>query len=574
MSAKVQEPHIRELEAAIAGLAPGDKVWVLPLFRALAESDGRAAPREVEERIYRYFADKLRPQQWAHVIRTAAIRWARNTLSKLGALAGPRGVWEWTPLGHAYWLRHKEDPLVHPESWPAVSDEEDVGAFDAPPETVEATHREAYQIPLLRVLLNGPLSRQELLAKLVREIDDQLLPGDRRIATKGYPVVRYRAGWTLSQLNKNGEVKNVGHGQWEITDAGKARLDREGREWSIERYRGSHAEVRALKGATRNGMGELEAREPVTVKEEADDEWDLSLWQRGKQSVGDALFTAIDARIRPDLGANVGGKRSGLPRNIILYGPPGTGKTHIATRIAAMLTGEEQPTDDGRYRMVQFHPSYAYEDFIQGLRPDLERSTMRYSIQSGPFLKICDAASEDPERFHVLVIDEINRGDPARIFGEALYALEYRDRPVGLATGAQLVVPPNLVVIGTMNSVDRSVALMDYALRRRFAFIYMAPDLELLRRQFAAAPRVDELIQVVQNVNAWLLRRLGREFVLGHSFFMNPAYPLDRPESLGLIWQLDIEPMLEEYLFHDREGLAEIKRHWLSWTAGLLKDGS
>lgn len=575
MSTKGLDPQ-EKLEAEIAALPPSDGVWVLPLFRALSESDGRATPKEVEARVYGYFAGKLHPRQWAHVIRTSAIRWARQSLSKLGALAGPRGVWEWTPLGRAYWVRHKDEPLVVPENYPAVSDEEDIGVFDAPPETVEATHGEAYQIPLLRVLLRGPMGRQEIMDILGRELDAQLLPGDRRIASKGTPVYRTRAGWNLSQLHKNGEVKNVGHGQWEITDAGRARLDREGSDWSIETYRGSHAEVRALGGAVEtaddDAVSKVEPPGSRGSETVAESRWELSQWLHGRESMNEALFAALDARIRPDLGAGVRGPGSTLPRNIILYGPPGTGKTYAATKVAALLTGEEQPSDDGRYRMVQFHPSYAYEDFIQGLRPDLERSTMRYSVQSGPFAKICEAASEDPERFYVLLIDEINRGDPARIFGEALFALEYRDRPVGLAGGSQLVVPPNLVVLGTMNSVDRSVALMDYALRRRFAFLYMAPDVDLLRRRFASVPQVDALVQVVQNINSWLIRRLGREYVLGHSFFMNPAYPLDRAENLRLIWQIDIEPLLEEYMFHDREGLSELRRLWSGWTASLLKE--
>ncbi|WP_437983347.1 AAA family ATPase [Sorangium sp. So ce117] len=484
-------------------------------------------------------------------------------------LAGTQGTWEWTPLGERFWRKHQNELLVAPKEWPSLSDEE-TGGIGAPLETVEVTSVRAYQIPLLRILSRGPSSKRELMAGLGVELGSSLLPGDTRLAPQGTPVYQYRASWALMALNKDGDVKNVGHGMWQITAAGRSRLERDEATWSIASYRGSQAKVRRLSA----GRVDLpEPSPPDDAQERVDDEeessWHISLWQASRDRLGQRVFADVDSRLRPDLGPSPSALKTPLTRNLIFYGPPGTGKTFVAAEIAKALTGEAQHTDEGRYRMVQLHPSYAYEDFVQGLRPDLERTGLHYRIQPGLLLQICEAAREDPDRFYVLVVDEINRGDPSRVFGEALYAIEYRGRPIGLASGGELVVPPNLVLLGTMNSVDRSVALMDYALRRRFGFIYMQPDLDIVRSRNASAPGIDAIVRAVEQLNEWLRLRIGQEHVLGHSFFLNAAHPLDQRESLAAIWRLDIVPLLEEYLFHDREGLKEVRQHWERWTADI-----
>jgi len=198
------------------------------------------------------------------------------------------------------------------------------------------------------------------------------------------------------------------------------------------------------------------------------------------------------------------------------------------------------------------------------LRPDLEQPELRYKLSKGPFLQICERASEDPDEFFVLVIDEINRGDPARIFGELLYGLEYRGQSVGLSSGGELSVPPNLIVLGTMNSVDRSVALVDYALRRRFAFVRVEPDADVIRAVRGENPLGSVAAELLESFNSWIVGRLGREHVLGHSIFLNPAIALNDVASLETVWDLDVAPLLEEYFFGEPDALAEARGAWKS----------
>lgn len=186
---------------------------------------------------------------------------------------------------------------------------------------------------------------------------------------------------------------------------------------------------------------------------------------------------------------------------LILYGPPGTGKTHWAEQSAHELAslwnfGERlsalRDTDRGRItghgssgfvRVCSFHPGYGYEDFIEGYRPGLSGTSLHFSLQDGIFKKLCDTARSDQDHRYYLIIDEINRGDIPRIFGELLTLLETAKRGTAVTlplSGASFSVPPNLFVIGTMNTADRSIALLDAALRRRLGFIELMPDSEVL----------------------------------------------------------------------------------------------
>lgn len=161
----------------------------------------------------------------------------------------------------------------------------------------------------------------------------------------------------------------------------------------------------------------------------------------------------------------------------------------------------------------------------------------------------------------MLVIDEINRGDPARIFGELLYALEYRGESVSLALGGKLVVPPNLVVIGTMNSVDRSVALVDYALRRRFGFVRIDPNPEVVASGRAPGLIADVGPGILVAFNQWITKRLDRDHQIGHSYFLSPAL-LEDAGPFAQVWAMDIRPLLEEYFFGDEQALAEADGVW------------
>lgn len=258
-------------------------------------------------------------------------------------------------------------------------------------------------------------------------------------------------------------------------------------------------------------------------------------------------------------------KRVESKKNLVLQGPPGTGKTWLAKRLAYALIGSKDPkvTRD-RLRVVQFHPSLSYEDFVRGWRPSGEG---KLKLKDGIFLEIVEAAKAEPDRPFVLVIEEINRGNPAQIFGELLTLLEdskrTREEAMELAyrqdADERIYIPRNLHVIGTMNIADRSLALVDLALRRRFAFVSLEPALNGLWTSWCIercniAPEVVSLIQ--QRMNALndeigQDRSLGPQYRVGHSYVTPQA---GAPIVNGKTWfkdvvRTEIVPLLEEYWF-------------------------
>ena len=223
----------------------------------------------------------------------------------------------------------------------------------------------------------------------------------------------------------------------------------------------------------------------------------------------------------------------------IFYGPPGTGKTFLAEKLARHLIGG----NDGFVKIIQFHPEYAYQDFMQGIRPIIkDDGGLSYKNVPGVFKVFCDRA-RDCQGPGVLIIDEINRANLARVFGELMYLLEYRNQSVELAGGGSFSIPENIRIIGTMNTADRSIALVDYALRRRFAFIRLAPDYEVLEKAHEETGfDVSGLINVMKDLNT----QIGDpHYEVGISFFL-----VDNLETeIEDIWHMEIEPYLEEYFF-------------------------
>ncbi|GAB6158821.1 hypothetical protein JCM39194_20210 [Desulfotomaculum varum] len=225
----------------------------------------------------------------------------------------------------------------------------------------------------------------------------------------------------------------------------------------------------------------------------------------------------------------------------ILYGPPGTGKTFLARGLAKHMIGGS----DGFVDLVQFHPAYAYEDFIQGIRPKVDGDgVLKYPVVPGRLLEFCQRARAKQGRC-VLIIDEINRANLSRVFGELMYLLEYRDAAIPLAGGGTFRLPGNVRIIGTMNTADRSIALVDFALRRRFAFIPLQPNYEILRRYHSRTGiPVEGLIETLVKLN----RRINdSNYEIGVSFFLRK----DLDDQLEDIWCMEIEPYIEE-LFYDQ----------------------
>ncbi|HEX2327009.1 MAG TPA: AAA family ATPase, partial [Chloroflexota bacterium] len=230
----------------------------------------------------------------------------------------------------------------------------------------------------------------------------------------------------------------------------------------------------------------------------------------------------------------------------LFYGPPGTGKTYVARRLATLLAGSDE-----RVTVVQFHAAYAYEDFVEGFRPRLVRGRSTFDLVEGPLKRLARRAQGDPSRRYLLLIDELNRANVARVFGELYYLLEYRGETVTLQySGEPFHLPPNLLIVGTMNTADRSIALVDLALRRRFYFVPFFPDeppvAGLLQRYLERHhPRLLWLADAVEHANRLLQ---DRHAAIGPSYFLRPD--LDE-EWIELIWEHAILPYVAEQLPDD-----------------------
>ncbi len=236
---------------------------------------------------------------------------------------------------------------------------------------------------------------------------------------------------------------------------------------------------------------------------------------------------------------------------VIFYGSPGTGKTFIAEKIAQHLIGGS----NGLLEFLQFHPGYLYEDFIQGIRPQIQDGQLKYSLVPGRFLEFCKKA-ESCHGLCVLIIDEINRANLANVFGELMYLLEYRHKKIGLAGSSELFgIPENVRIIGTMNTADRYIALVDHALRRRFAFIDIRPNYEVLRRYHEKKKtnfQVEGLIETLERLNKAIA---DKHYEIGISFFLTE----NLVDELEDIWQMEIEPYLEEYFYDQLEKVEEFR---------------
>ena len=250
-------------------------------------------------------------------------------------------------------------------------------------------------------------------------------------------------------------------------------------------------------------------------------------------------------------------------KQVIFQGPPGTGKTYVARKLARHLAGS-----DDRVDLVQLHPSYAYEDFVQGFRPLLSDGQPGFELMDGPLLEAARRARGEPDEKHFLLIDEINRGNVAKVFGELYFLLEYRDEKIRLQyqrnSGKTFELPDNLYIIGTMNTADRSIALVDLALRRRFNFVEFHPDEDpikglLWRWLREKAPSMAWVADVVDRANEKL--RDDRHAAIGPSYFMKEDLDED---AVRRIWKHSVLPYIEELLFGqgDRLGEFDLEELW------------
>lgn len=271
-------------------------------------------------------------------------------------------------------------------------------------------------------------------------------------------------------------------------------------------------------------------------------------------------------------------KRLLVKKNVILQGPPGVGKTFVARRLAYLLMGER---DQQRVGMVQFHQSYSYEDFVQGYRPNGNG----FRRKDGIFYSFCQQAQQQPDKKHVFIIDEINRANLSKVFGEVMMLIEHDKRGDNWAipltysenNEERFYIPANIYIIGLMNTADRSLAVVDYALRRRFSFIDIEPGFDtpqfrtFLLDNKAQPSFVDSLCLKMTQLNEKITKEsdiLGKGFRIGHSYFCTGLDDDTLPdmEWFSTIVHSDIAPLLEEYWFDDPDK----QQNWLDVLLGDL----
>lgn len=288
---------------------------------------------------------------------------------------------------------------------------------------------------------------------------------------------------------------------------------------------------------------------------------------------------------------------------VILYGPPGTGKTYQAKKLASSILGEEEIEkikfpkigEKGSFCLVQFHPNYTYEDFIGGISPTLDGNSLSYTLKVGKFKAFCDMAAEkeNEDKKFVFIIDEINRANLSAVFGELMYALEYRGESIDIPNfNKKFVIPANVYLIGTMNDVDKSLVNFDLALRRRFSFYYVGPQMEVLSdilencnikdEQLASyIERCKQLNRDISDENGIL--QLGPSYQIGHAYFgkikdympkSNDSQPVNISQyALEKLWVYNLEPLLKEYLgnrIEDRSVADELNKEKEKFTAPLI----
>jgi hypothetical protein len=356
----------------------------------------------------------------------------------------------------------------------------------------------------------------------------------------------YRIAWVKTWLRIYGILEKLGYGQWKLTDLGEQLDDID--LIDVRRVVALHRSTNKMPESFNQNPDEDEEIEPEAllvdpiiitnplyhlaefVHDTGFQEDEVIRWLRAIERKGQAVF----------------------------YGPPGTGKTFVASKLAQHLIGG----GDGFMELVQFHPAYAYEDFMQGLRPiSNPDGSLRYEQVNGRFLDFC-ARARTREGLCVLIIDEINRANLAGVFGELMYLLEYRQQEIPLSGGGRFSIPHNVRILGTMNTADRSIALVDHALRRRFAFIHLPPNYELLRRYHAEGNfNVEELINLLQRLNHQIS---DPHYHVGHTFFLRPNLAADLEDT----WRMEIEPYLEEYFFSQTDQVEAFR--WVQISKEVL----
>lgn len=580
--------------------------YFAPVHRAMQHLGGQASPRQV----YAFIAEHegLTTADMAHVNQNGKptfenrAAWARFYMTKAGWMYAPKhGVWALTELGQQ--TKEMTDAQAVELFKSAQSQfkghEEEV---EAPEDKVQPDSTQywfvgamwgdgrADQMP--RFLQEGIWQNgyENKFADRVRSMK----PGDR-IAIKSGFVRKYNLPFDSKGVSISGmKIKVVGtitrnHGDGQTVDVAWEEPLAQHREWYFYTYRSTVNRARvedevmarnlvafAFEGTPQDHgffMAQpywrdrfLSADSGVVAQDDAADSDDLQdeAAQAAQATVYGVADIVSEGCFVPEAELHSMLKQWQSKKNLILQGPPGTGKTWLAKRLAKALIGQKIVSDE-QLRVVQFHPALSYEDFVRGYRPSGDG---RLVLTDGVFLQVVQAAIAQPDVEHVLVIEEINRGNPAQVLGEMLTLLESSKRSradamelaYSKARGEKVYVPENLYVVGTMNVADRSLALVDLALRRRFAFVNLVSSLNSVWHQWCASKGLDDaaIAQIqtrMQALNDEIAadRTLGLQFQIGHSY-VTPHEPVhDARAWFAEVVQSEIGPLLHEYWFDSPE---------------------
>jgi 5-methylcytosine-specific restriction protein B len=601
----------RQVAAGIApsgtrGKGPRFVQYFAPVLDALRSFGGEAAPRDV----FAWVRDhvEISPEELNGVHKHGQskfenkVGWARFYLMKAGLIHGrTHGRWALTDEGRDAHLGGDQSLALFKEIQARFKTTEDDDE-DAP-DPVSAS--DLFQDPARKFWFAGALWDEDQTERFIKEgvwqngYDDKfadqvakMKAGDK-IAIKASFVKKYNVpfdnkGKSVSAMR----IKAVGTLTGQAGDGKTVNVDwdelKDPKDWFLYTYRTTLNEAdpqndlaRRLILFTFGGASQdydfwlsqpyftkkyrpsettsLEEFFVDEVDEEAEEKTEIATY--GVDSIiADGCFLS-----KPELENAMA--RIALKKNLILQGPPGTGKTWLAKRLGFALMGtSDRVATRKRLRIVQFHPSLSYEDFVRGWRPSGNGSL---SLVDGVFLEVVQAAVAEPDRPFVLIIEEINRGNPAQIFGEMLTLLEdskrMPDEALELAyrreDGERIFIPPNLHVIGTMNIADRSLALVDLALRRRFAFISLQPRLDASWRTWCAEKgglseeMVDRIETRLAALNAQITQdsTLGPQFVVGHSYVTPQKAIADPKRWFRDVVETEIAPLLEEYWFDAKD---------------------
>ena len=572
----IDKPEIAEVESEKISNAHFLK-WFAPLIQALKDLGGSATPKEVIGKIAeneKVDEETLSETRGKNNLKKFdnEVQWARNYLSYAGIIdKSKRGIWTLTEQGKQVVMTDELASQIFRKKWWVEADNSKIDITHKKRYWIYAAGQNAvkweefYQDEIMGVGWDelGDFSKYSSKEEIKLEMQS-IYDEDKTYMNDSLAV------WQFANELQEGDIVYSKKGLTGILGRGIVESD-----YIYDENREEYKHIRKVKWTHK---GEFAAPHQSVQKTLTD----LTQYTEYVEKL-EALF-GVDVETPPTISINYtkGDFLSDVyisdenyetlttllnrKKNLILQGAPGVGKTFAAKRLAYSIMGEQ---DSSRVEMIQFHQSYAYEDFIMGYRPD----NNGFKLVHGAFYKFCKKAQDDNERDYFFIIDEINRGNLSKIFGELFMLIEHDKRDECnsmrlLYADEQFYIPSNVHIIGMMNTADRSLAMLDYALRRRFAFFEMEPafDSDGFReyQENIANPKFNKLIEVIKRLNDVIKNdsSLGDGFRIGHSYFISSENDVIDDDWLVTVVNYEVIPLLQEYWF-DENGKVE------EWTEKL-----